>query len=78
MATSIGHGKWQNEPLDLNDDFSVAYPSHKFPYNAWMTARNLLLVERSRKPGFGGTHGGERGLATIEKLNLEYIRPLYF
>ena len=27
-----------------------------------LTARNLLLEERSRKPGFGGIHGGERGL----------------
>ena len=27
-----------------------------------MAARNLLLEERSRKPGFGETHGGERGL----------------
>ena len=26
-----------------------------------MTARNLLLTERSRKPKIGGIHGGERG-----------------
>ena len=26
-----------------------------------VTARNLLLEERSRKPEIGGTHGGERG-----------------
>ena len=25
------------------------------------TARNFLLAERSRKPEFGGIHGGERG-----------------
>lgn len=50
----------------------------KFRNSSSVIARNLLLEERSRKPGLGGTHGGERGLATIEKLNLEYIRPLYF
>ena len=30
-----------------------------------LTARNLLLAGRSRKPGFGGIHGGERGLFTL-------------
>ena len=35
-------------------DFSIDY--------AEATARNLLLEERLRKPGFGGIHGGERGL----------------
>jgi len=35
-------------------DFSIDY--------AEATARNFLLEERSRKPGFGGIHGGERGV----------------
>jgi hypothetical protein len=29
------------------------------------TARNFLLAERSRKPGFGGKHGGERELTKV-------------
>ena len=29
----------------------------------WVTVRNLLLVERSRKPEIGGTQGGERGVS---------------
>ena len=31
-----------------------------------VTARNLLLAGRSRKPGFGGIHGGERGLNSFD------------
>ena len=27
-----------------------------------LTARNLLLAERSWKPGFGRRHGGEKGV----------------
>ena len=34
------------------------------------TARNLLLAERSRKPGFGGIHGGERGLILWDSSKL--------
>ena len=47
-------------------DFSIDY--------AEATARNLLLEERSRKPGFGGIHGGERGLLKEdpdERINLD-------
>ena len=50
-------------------DFSIDY--------AEATARNLLLEERSRKPGFGGIHGGERGLvrrATASALILTIQR----
>ncbi len=34
----------------------------RFKLNAKKTARNLLLAERSRKPGLGEIHGGEKGL----------------
>ena len=34
-----------------------------------VTARGLLLAERSRKSGLGGRHGGERGLIWIQKVN---------
>ena len=44
MATSIGYGKSQNEPLDWNDDSSVAYQSHKVPHNAWMHLRCLAAA----------------------------------
>ena len=39
-----------------------------------LTARNLLLAGRSRKPGFGGIHGGERGL--IEKMKANFYEDL--
>ena len=35
-----------------------------------VTARNLLLAGRSRKPGFGGIHGGERGLISLSMMPL--------
>ena len=36
-----------------------------------LTARNLLLAGRSQKPGFGGIHGGERGL--VLKKYISYL-----
>jgi|SaaInlStandDraft_1057018.scaffolds.fasta_scaffold06659_5 hypothetical protein len=33
-----------------------------------LTARNLLLAERSRKLGLGEIHGGERGLVFIDRV----------
>ena len=36
----------------------------------WLAARNLLLAERSRKPGTGVIHGGERGFtATLTAID---------
>ena len=44
----------------FDDPFPSIFSSHS---EAWfrqlLTARNLLLAERSRKPEIGGTHGGE-------------------
>lgn len=34
-----------------------------------VTARNLLLEERSGKPEIGGTHGDEKGLISTQKVN---------
>ena len=36
--------------------------------NLKATPRNLLLAERSRKPGLGEIHGGERGLVFIDRV----------
>ena len=35
-----------------------------------VTPRNLLLAGRSRKPGFGGIHGGERGVNSQKTVML--------
>ena len=42
------------DPGRLNSDLRPKFSS--------VTARNLHLAERLRKPEIGGTHGGERGL----------------
>ena len=34
-----------------------------------MAARNLLLAGRSRKPGLGEIHGGERGVLLHKREN---------
>ena len=39
-----------------------------------LTARNFLLAEGSRKPEFGGTHGGERGYASEHRAGYQ-VRP---
>ncbi len=52
--------KGRVEVVDV--DFSIDY--------AEANARNLLLEERSRKPGFGGIHGGERRLVMGWRLPL--------
>ncbi len=43
-------------------DFSIDY--------AEATARNFLLEERSRTPGFGGLQGGERGVVRRARSGL--------
>ena len=49
----------------FDDPFPRIFSTHS---EAWfrqlLTARNLLLAERSRKPGSGGIHGGEKGVET--------------
>lgn len=37
----------------------------KFRNSSSVIARDLLLAERSRKPGLGEIHGGERGLIIL-------------
>jgi hypothetical protein len=49
-AKEMEEGRVEVVDVDLSIDYAEA------------TARNLLLEERSRKPGFGEIHGGERGL----------------
>ena len=46
--------------------------------NNTLTARNLLLAGRSRKPGFAGMHGGEKGGAGSEALTHGAMNEIEF